>query len=232
MLIREIPISERDLGLGSQTSALKDVQSGGRSPRLPSAPCVARTLRWQRAFPLKAVRGSQEFVTDGAGHRSQQACLMVRAFLQREYTLAETSNDTFVAEDMEDPGSPVSQSGNIPTSKSQRSILAGTSERGGDERKDVHGNTIKKGDKKNYRCSFRDEVEEEPVHDIKEVQSYKQLAAMDYWAQGVLKKVAMAARLSRHLADSRQHFIRPLSFRRATTGAGPSDVHHIAEDRG
>lgn len=77
---------------------------------------------------------------------------------------------------MEDPGSPISQSGGVPTSKSQRSILAGTSER--DERKDVHGNTIKKGDKKNYRCSFRDEVEEEPVHDIKEVQSYKQPGAV------------------------------------------------------
>lgn len=75
--------------------------------------------------------------------------------------------------------------GNIPTSKSQRSILAGTSERG-DERKDVHGNTIKKGDKKNYRCSFRDEVEEEPVHDIKEVQSFKQpgIGALDSGGKG------------------------------------------------
>mmetsp|Transcript_125251 Transcript_125251/g.297256 ORF Transcript_125251/g.297256 Transcript_125251/m.297256 type:complete len:93 (-) Transcript_125251:108-386(-) len=72
---------------------------------------------------------------------------------------------------MEDPGSPISASGGIPTSKSQRSILAGTSER--DDRTDVHGNKIAKGSK-SYRCSFRDEVEQEPIHDIKEVQSYKQ----------------------------------------------------------
>ncbi|OLQ08297.1 hypothetical protein AK812_SmicGene8201 [Symbiodinium microadriaticum] len=76
-----------------------------------------------------------------------------------------------VPDGMEDPGSPVSQSGGIPTSKSQRSIIAGASER--DDRTDVHGNKITKGSK-TYRCSFRDEVEQEPIHDIKEVQSFKQ----------------------------------------------------------
>mmetsp|Transcript_36813 Transcript_36813/g.66735 ORF Transcript_36813/g.66735 Transcript_36813/m.66735 type:complete len:90 (+) Transcript_36813:144-413(+) len=66
-------------------------------------------------------------------------------------------------------GAPSSPAG-IPSTQSQRSILSGMSERG--ERADAHGNKIEKGSKQ-HKATFKDEVEESPLHEVREVQSYK-----------------------------------------------------------
>lgn len=58
----------------------------------------------------------------------------------------------------------------IPSSRSQRSIISGMSERS--DRKDAHGNAIEKGSK-GHKASFRDEVAAAPISEVKEVVAYK-----------------------------------------------------------